>query len=266
MNRYTALHIDTFTLDGTSYLARWQNLEAGHEISVVDGRGGSDRYANFIFGKRSSGFDFTINLNDAATTTVISSAVHVTGWTAGAMNLLDDWKDFTIAYNSPTGDGSGGRSKDEYANYLGGCTFEISGSFLIAGTSTTIAAIDAILSDTLANQEMTMTIATGAVSMSATTILKTARWSTAAGDFQRLSLAFSCKGAPSAVTAGLIGNILTGTGTSSLFSLAVASAGGKEYEMAEACVSEMSINVAEGQVQRASGKLQACAKPTFAAP
>ncbi|MBL8059559.1 MAG: hypothetical protein JNK63_02455 [Chthonomonas sp.] len=261
--KQSCLHITTFSLDGTSYLAKWLNLGVNHEIAAADARSGSDRYQNNIFGKRSSMFDFEIELNSSATTTVIASAVNVATWTAGAMDLVDDWKDFSIAYRSPVVDGSGGRSRDEYANYVGGCSIEVSGNFLVPLANTSIPALTAVLSNTAADQQLALTIATGAFSMNLASMLRTASWTAVPGDLQRFSLGFVGRGAPTNVTTGIFANILTGTGSDSLLTLAVEDVGGGAYEFVEAAVTELTITVAEGQVQKAVGKLAACAKPTY---
>lgn len=269
-HRFSALHISAFSLDGTSYLAKWSNLGVNHEINAVDARGGSSRYQDMVFGKRNSTVDFEILLNTAATTTVIGSAVHVATWGAGSMDLLDDWKDFNIAYRSPIVDGSGGRSRDEYANYVGGCSIEVSGNFMVpllvgatTNATTSIPAITAALSNTASDQQLAMTIATGCFSMNLSSMLRTASWSVQPGDIQRFSLGFVGRGAPTNVTTGIFADILTGTGAASLLTLAIGDAGGADYEFVEGAVTEFNITVAEGQVQKASGKLSACAKPTY---
>lgn len=275
--RPTCLHVSAITFDGVSYLAEWRSFGADVQIPTVDGRGGSERYTTAVeVGGRSSTFPFEVQLNTSGTgspttnTGISATNLSLGDFTAGGLTLTDDWDNLTISYTSPTQDGRGGRQRDQYPNYVGGCTWEVSGRIHIPGTVTTIPAVTAALSTTTADRQLALTLNTGAFTLTGASHMTRCNHVGSRGEIQTYDIAFSNRGAPSAPTvntsngtSNLVAKILTGSGTDSLISLAITSGVGI-WTVTEAVCTQLTIPIGNADIITASGTLVSRGVPTHA--
>jgi uncharacterized metal-binding protein len=149
---------------------------------------------------------------------------------------------------------------------VGGCSIVVAGDFLIDNTETAWLALVAALSATPGDRALALSSNTGAFTLTMDSRLTQCNWVASRGELQQYNLAFANVGAPSAPTGtSLIAKILTGTGTDSLLSLAIASGVGN-YTVVEACVTQAVVTIAGGEIQTVSGTLQTKGVPGFAAP
>ena len=209
-------------------------------------------------------FPFEILITKATATGTTASVLDVSAFAAGALDFLDDFQDFNIAYSCPVQDGRGGRQRDEYPNYVGGCTLEVTTSIFQNATLTTIPAIVAALSNTTSDRQLALSINSGSFTLTMDSHMTKCDATYSRGAITQYDLAFVNRSDPTAPTGtSLMAKILTGTGTDSLISLAI-NTGSGAWAAAEACVTSMNVAVRKGEVQSMTGMLAARGVPSYA--
>lgn len=263
--RHTDLSIATFTIDALSFIGDFRSSELGVSITTADGRG-AVRYAKPIETKRTSIVPFSLQVDAVGTTpgTAPDTALTVTAFDVGSINLLGDFKNFTISLTNSTKDGSGGRDRDSYANYTGGSTLTISGTFCVLKTELHVDAMIAILSNTASDRVLTCTVDYGAESVSGTYIITQCNLKSSLGELLMYDLTIQARGTPSATPGTtFFGRALVATGADSVFDL-VCNTGAGQYTVTDACISSLTCTVSDSQITSLNGTLALAGKPTWA--
>jgi hypothetical protein len=260
--RHTDLTLKTFTIDGTDFKGDFRSSELGVSLTTADGRG-AVRYAKPIETKRTHVAPFSIQVDAVGTTpgTSPDTALTVSVFTVNSVDLLGDFKNFTISLTNSTRDGSGGRDRDTYANFVGGSTLTISGTFCVLKSELFLDMMNVILDDDTADHVFAVSVDYGAEAIGGTYIITQCNLKSAIGDLLMYDMTLQCRGTPTATPGTtFFGRALVGTTTNAVFDL-VCDTGAGQYTLTDAIISSLTCTVSESQITSLNGSFILAGKP-----